>query len=81
MNFLILVAIGTAIVSAIYLAIIVRIYNDQKALNKQVEDMLEYRVHTTLVNKPRDYVIDEISRQKLFFDKEKNKWIKLRQIN
>tara|TARA_Y100000310_G_C20482604_1_gene715402 strand:- start:115 stop:360 length:246 start_codon:yes stop_codon:yes gene_type:complete len=81
MNFLILVAIGTAIVSAIYLAIIVRIYNDQKALNKQVEDMLKYRVHTTLVNKPRDYVIDEISRQKLFFDKEKNKWIKLRQIN
>lgn len=81
MNFLILVAIGTAIVSAIYLAIIVRIYNDQKALNKQVEDMLEYRVHTTSVNRPRDYVVDELSRQKLFFDKEKNKWIKLRQIN
>jgi len=81
MNFLILVAIGTTILAAIYLAIIVRIYNDQKALNKQVEDMLEYRVHTTSVNRPRDYVVDELSRQKLFFDKEKNKWIKLRQIN
>jgi hypothetical protein len=59
----------------------IKIYNKNNILNKKVQDMLESKATTTETPIPRDYIRGELSRQKLFFDKEKKKWIKLRQIN